>query len=444
LSTRNFVPRTNEEGNIGTSLKKWLKGWFKDIHVSGDLTNGTISTSIADLTKDLTNRWYVGVNGDFETIEEAVIYFNANATEDIELLLDTGTHSILNPIIVNPVADPKPGLTIRGTLSEIEIAEDIGGICFSIYTEFYIKTVTCTHLGSYVSGDDFIKVFESVYIELNDIWIINFDVGFNDIVGADSWIFNFGFIDCNKGIVINHNNPDAHSVDAEVGDIDNCAIGIDLLNADNHEFIIQTIVFNNSSSGVSVQYNGTDYHATNGNITQCIWNGVGSFFTGFDFTRADARDNDYQIFGNSGYGDVLAEAFISDTDNTSVTTLTTAGTYYKAVFTPNESVVAKFLINTNKITYNSNFLMNGLLVISGNLKASDANSSVQVAIKKNGTTIINPVTVRCVASNTSYTYSSHTKLLNIDMGDYFEIFLSSSTNTNDVILEDLNIYFEEK
>lgn len=33
MATRNIVPRGDGEGNIGTSLKNWLKGWFKEIFV---------------------------------------------------------------------------------------------------------------------------------------------------------------------------------------------------------------------------------------------------------------------------------------------------------------------------------------------------------------------------------------------------------------------------
>ena len=51
MSTRNIVPRANEEGNIGTSLKNWLKGWFKNLFVSGEITDGAsgISVTVAQL-----------------------------------------------------------------------------------------------------------------------------------------------------------------------------------------------------------------------------------------------------------------------------------------------------------------------------------------------------------------------------------------------------------
>jgi len=49
MSTRNIVPRANEEGNLGTAIKKWLKGWFKDLFVSGSITDGTNSATVEQL-----------------------------------------------------------------------------------------------------------------------------------------------------------------------------------------------------------------------------------------------------------------------------------------------------------------------------------------------------------------------------------------------------------
>ncbi|MEY2701382.1 MAG: hypothetical protein RLY43_2 [Bacteroidota bacterium] len=41
MSTRNFVPRSDGEGGIGTSLKKWLSGYFKNLNVD---TTANIAT----------------------------------------------------------------------------------------------------------------------------------------------------------------------------------------------------------------------------------------------------------------------------------------------------------------------------------------------------------------------------------------------------------------
>ena len=56
MATRNIVPRANEEGNIGTSLKNWLKGWFKDIFVSNTLTDGTNTVTIVNLKDAVTKK----------------------------------------------------------------------------------------------------------------------------------------------------------------------------------------------------------------------------------------------------------------------------------------------------------------------------------------------------------------------------------------------------
>lgn len=50
MSTKNIVPRANGEGGIGTSIKKWLAGWFKTLNAEtsnlGDITSGQFKTDI--------------------------------------------------------------------------------------------------------------------------------------------------------------------------------------------------------------------------------------------------------------------------------------------------------------------------------------------------------------------------------------------------------------
>jgi|GEM_PF-1786805 len=40
MATKNIVPRATGEGSIGTSVKRWLKGWFNSLDVSGDVDIG--------------------------------------------------------------------------------------------------------------------------------------------------------------------------------------------------------------------------------------------------------------------------------------------------------------------------------------------------------------------------------------------------------------------
>lgn len=55
MATRNQVPRANGEGSIGTSIKKWLAGWFGTLNattivVSGNISAGTYSGDGSALT----------------------------------------------------------------------------------------------------------------------------------------------------------------------------------------------------------------------------------------------------------------------------------------------------------------------------------------------------------------------------------------------------------
>ena len=49
MATRNIVPRETGEGNIGTLLKKWLKGFFNTLHVAGNITDETNNVTVANL-----------------------------------------------------------------------------------------------------------------------------------------------------------------------------------------------------------------------------------------------------------------------------------------------------------------------------------------------------------------------------------------------------------
>jgi hypothetical protein len=55
MGTRNIVPRENNEGNIGTSVKKWLKGWFASVFVNGNITDGVNNVTVAELRNQLDN-----------------------------------------------------------------------------------------------------------------------------------------------------------------------------------------------------------------------------------------------------------------------------------------------------------------------------------------------------------------------------------------------------
>jgi len=48
----NIVPRANKDRSIGTLLKKFLKGWFYDLHVEHNITDETNTITVANLKSD--------------------------------------------------------------------------------------------------------------------------------------------------------------------------------------------------------------------------------------------------------------------------------------------------------------------------------------------------------------------------------------------------------
>ena len=66
MATRNFVPRANNEGSIGTSAKNWNNGYFNALNVTGSL--GITDSS----TKAATTNWV-------QTLLNSTIYHNAGA-----------------------------------------------------------------------------------------------------------------------------------------------------------------------------------------------------------------------------------------------------------------------------------------------------------------------------------------------------------------------------
>ena len=67
MATRNIVPRANEEGNIGSSAKRWLKAWFKDLHITNVFTDGTNNITVAQIAAVTPDIGYAASEGESTT-----------------------------------------------------------------------------------------------------------------------------------------------------------------------------------------------------------------------------------------------------------------------------------------------------------------------------------------------------------------------------------------
>lgn len=77
MATKRIVPRANGEGEIGSSIKRWLKGWFTELFCSGNLTDGTNTATIANL-KDAVDKKHSNTLDHTKNEDQYLDYGGAN------------------------------------------------------------------------------------------------------------------------------------------------------------------------------------------------------------------------------------------------------------------------------------------------------------------------------------------------------------------------------
>lgn len=489
----------------------------------------------------LNGRIAVGANGDFNTIKEAVDWFNANATAGAEIILDAGTHNITDTIVVNSLYP----LAIRGLGANNTTLQASTGLANKPMLELKSSCdinrlkATGSTLATYGTnpGENFITYSTAnFYSEITDVQLDNFYYAIHDTYGVDVFLFNFIVGDCVKGYVNEHSGTG--TTDIEVGNFNNCTIGIDLMSATGDSFLCKNVVFANPVGGTSINYDGSAYGFSGfSEVSGCTYNGVGNFVAGFDFSRRDGRDANIIFIDNIGIEDKNPHAKINVADNTTAVTVTTAGTFYKAadiqsvtriifdqaatagtftitiggqttaaiaynadaatieaaieaISSVTDCTVAqivaakewtirfetagegwdsdhavdisglttttlvdvvrsfyttKMTLDQNQMKYQPDNPRDCVMWLSGNVQVGAVNRNVTMGIKKNGDDrILSPMTVRTSTASQPVPFSMVVYLDDVDKDDYFEIWLTSSTNGDQVIIQDLIWYFESR
>ena len=356
----------------------------------------------------MLNRIYVGVNGDYATLKAAVDWFNASATRDTEILIDAGNHNVAATITVN---NSTYGLQIRGLGSAVTYLNAATGLTgtpmFDVRSkcDFNKLTAEANTLALYgtLASENFITfgTTAAIYSEIKDIIINNFKIGVADLIGTNLFIFDFLFITCGVGISQNHATAVDTMLDAEIGNFEGCPIGIQLLKATSASFTFTNLEFlHTASSQIGIAYTGgagnyvLDSTGGIANISGCMYNLIGTFMSGFDFTLV--RDSSVAVTGCLGSEDKKPHAKINTIANVATTTVTVAETYYKAAFTNGYIYACKMTIADGRMTYLSNNIRDGMMWLSGNVAVNHNGRDIKVAIRKaivvtsvtgNGTTI---------------------------------------------------------
>ena len=423
-------------------------GVIKTQIIDGNIITPSITATTYNNLPHLANTYRVSATGgDWTTLADAITAINAmTGTTGVRLVIDAKTFTITDTITVNST---RP-ISIEGAYFNTTILNAGTGLTnkpmFNLITPCVFNGIsfygnTLLNYGTLTTENCF--NIGTGYYEITDFEIKGFYSGLNLIANSNVFAFNGIISNCTNGI--QSNSASATYLDVEVTNIENCTRGIYLLSgATGSEFDILSNFFLNSTSGqTGIVYAPASYlYGDSPTIMNNKWNVVGNFRSGFDFTRTDSRDANINIQNNNNTEDKLAHCKINVVNNASGTTIVNSANPYKLNFVNTSSYTCKFGINGNRITYQPNDVRDVVLWVNGNIQNNQNNRNTDVMVIKNGQTAtrISPFTVRIATQNVPYTFGMVVYLEDVKIGDFFELYATSSNNNDVVTLQDLTMF----
>ena len=347
-------------------------------------------------------RLVVGPYGDFLTLQAAIAWFNASATQNTMLQLDANNFTIPTTIVIN---NPTYDLQIQGfEATTLQAATGLTGLpMFDIRSNVDFRCIIGdgSTLASYgtLAGECFADYTTNVaYSEIVDSTFNNFYSVVHDTIGADLFMLNFVISDCVVGVDFNYTTNVGWTTlkELEMGTFENCTTGVWLHSAYIENFIFGHLLFLNVGAQTCFLYAPATYHSDGiCNIIGCSYNNVGTFTSGFDFSRADGRDANIEIISCVGTEDKKPHCKVNVVDSTATTTCTTADTYYKLNFN------SKKLINFNVAATSGNFTITIGDQTTANIAWNASAATIQTAI--NNLSNVTAVTVVQVVAAKTWT-----------------------------------------
>jgi hypothetical protein len=388
----------------------------------------------------------VSESGSFTTIAEAVAFLDVHMLGPTLVRLGGGSYEITEAQTIDlPYPVTFQGLSFGETV--IDAAAGVSGSpLFICVTESYFKMLTFNAYAS-TSGNDAIRFTGSgTYHEIKDSYFVGFNKGISSTNNNDLWIFDTDFDDCaGSGVEIEAGEASGGSLKISEVDFSQCAKGINLLSGVSETVSILNCTFYNTESGtdIGILYTPATFTSfISMFITNNAWNNQGTFISGFDFARTDGRDANAFLVNNAGMENENPHCRINLNNNSTYTTITNTGTFYKAVWTNTSAYTCKWFIDNNKIIYQPNNKRDAWAVITGNISVDDNNLRVTVAIVKNGitSTRYGETDLRIVTANQPFQFATVIYIPDIENDDYLELFVTSSQNGDRVTFQDVQWY----
>jgi hypothetical protein len=403
---------------------------------------------IKNKDRKAANMLDVNVNSSWTTLQEVVEFLDAHMTAPAVVRLDEEMYDLAATLTINlPYA-----VTFQGPSyghSTIAAASGLAGKpMFRCVSSCYFKMLqfdatTLSGYGTNINEDAIRFTGSGTYNEVKDCTFDRFYKTILDSTNAEIWVFETDISNArHSGIMVHGNTPGVIVKVAET-DFIGCARGINLDKATNATIQLASGgYYNATANDTAIVYHAASFTSfTSISIAGNSWNNIGKYIEGFDFSRADGRDANAILVSNAGMGDKKPYSYITVLNNsTNAVTIPTANTWIKANWGANTSYnTCKWTIVNNKITYQPNNKLNGWFTITGNLSVDNPNRIVSIGIVKNGVSSVRygETTVRTNTTAQPYQFSFVVYLEDIAPGDYFEVFVTSSSNNDNVMVQDI-------
>jgi hypothetical protein len=398
--------------------------------------------------REVENLLDVNANSSWTTIQEVVEYLDAHMSGPTVVRLGEESYDISATITVDL---PYP-LTFQGLSygsSTIEPASGLAGKpMFRCVSDCFFKMLSfdATALSNYgtLAGEDAIRlVGNGTYNEVKDCTFERFYNTILDSSNAELWVFETDISNArNNGILI-HSGASGVIVKVAETDFIGCKRGVNLDKASNATIQLASGgYYNTGATDTAITYHPTTFTVfTSVSIAGNSWNNIGRYIEGFDFTRTDARDANAILESNAGLGDKRPYSFINVLNNNATTvTITPANTWLKANWGTNtSSETCKWTIVNNRITYQPTNKRDGWFSIAGNLSVNNSSRTISIGIVKNGNTAVRygETTLRTGTANQPYQFSFVAFIEDLSPGDYYEIYITSTSNNDIIKIQDI-------
>jgi hypothetical protein len=385
----------------------------------------------------------------WKSIPEVLAFLNLHMTAPTVVRIG-GENQILSSTQTINLPYPVTFEALSYSSTTISPTSGFTGGMFVCQTECYFKHLQFASTFGGSGGHDAIRLNgPGVYYEIKDCSFEGFNKGVVMTNNCDVWIFEDDFNDIvASGIEVASASVSSVTLKLAETDFTNCGTGINLLSGRDAVVSVQNCGFYLNSGGQA----GLNYVPASFTLTRSLfftnnyWNNGGSFITGFDFTRADGRDANLLLMNNAGIGDKNPRCKINVVNNVLTTNLALSSTWYKANWLNTSSFTVNWLINNNRFTYLPKNPTDIFILVSGNLSVNGNNRTVNIGIVKNGvsTTRYGETTLRIVAANQPFQYSTSIYIQNVALNDYFELYVNSSSSGDVVTFQDVNIFVDAR